>query len=112
MQDNAASVIAVATIPPSPDGGVALAVLRPGVDNVGVGSIEYRPATPKFFQVKRAFSAEGWYFPAGDRVAEAALVVNPLRIGPVEIKGKVGVDMERETSTLRGFVGVGVEIKF
>ena len=112
MQDNTASVIAVATIPPSPDGGVALAVLRPGVDNVGVGSIEYRPAAPKFLQFKRAFSAEGWYFPAGNRVAEAALVVNPLRIGPVEIKAKIGADMERETSTLRGFAGVGFEVKF
>jgi hypothetical protein len=112
MQDNSAQVTAVADIPPSPDGGVAVAVLRPDSAGVGVGSIEYRPAQPKFFQVKRAFSAEGWYFPAGNRIAEAALIVNPLKIGPVEVKAKAGVDMERETSTLRGFVGVGVEVRF
>ena len=108
----AAQVTAVADIPPSPDGGVAVAVLTPGADNVGVGSIEYQPATPKFWQIKRAFSAEGWYFPAGNRIAETAIIVNPLRIGSVEVKAKIGVDMERDTSALRGFAGVGIEVKF
>ena len=112
LANDNALVTAVATIPPSPDGGTAVAVLTQNQAGEGVGSIEYKPATPPFFKIKRAFSAEGWYFPAGNRVAEAALVVNPLRIGPVEVKGKVGVDMERESSTLRGFAGVGIEVKF
>lgn len=112
VADNAAVVIAVADTPPAPEGGTAISVLRTGPDNVATGHIEFQPKKAPFFAIKRAFSAEGWYFPAGNRVAEAALIVNPLRIGPVEVKAKVGADMERESSTLRGFVGVGVEIKF
>lgn len=112
IQDNTASVIAVATIPPSPDGGVALAVLRPGVDNVGVGSIEYRPATRRFLQVKRDFYAEAYYYVAGDRLAEGSLGVNPLRLGPIEVKAKAGIDLMRQDSTLKGFVAVGFEYRF
>jgi hypothetical protein len=112
MQDNTASVIAAADIPPSPDGGVALAVLRPGADNVGVGSIEYRPATRKFLQFKREFIGEAYYYPAGDRQLEAALSVLPVRIGPVEVKIRAGIDVMKENSAIRGFVGVGGEIHF
>jgi len=112
MQDNTASVIAVATIPPSPDGGVALAVLRPGVDNVGVGSIEYRPAARRFLQFKREFVGEAYYLPVGDRQATAAVGVNPLRLGPVEVKMKVGIDLMRSDSAIKGFVAIGGEIHF
>src|SRR3989304_8569745 len=48
VQDNSAQVIASATIPPSPAGGTASAILRT-VDGVGVGSIEYRAGTPGLF---------------------------------------------------------------
>lgn len=112
LSDNSSIVTEVAEIPPSPAGGTALAVLCVGSDNVGVGSIEYQPRTPPFIQFKRSFGAEAWWFPAGPNVAEAALVVNPLRIGPVEVKAKVGVDMQREDSGVKGFVAVGGEIKF
>ena len=112
LQDNSAQIIAAADIPPSPDGGVALAVLRPGADNVGVGTIEYRPTPRKFLQFKREFVGEAYYYPVGDRQLEAALGVLPVRIGPVEVKVKAGIDVMREDSALRGFVAVGGEIHF
>jgi hypothetical protein len=111
IQDNGSVVTAVADIPPSPEGGTAIAVLKT-TDNVATGSIEYWQKPRKFFQVKRDFYGEGWYYPVGDRQAEAALGVNPLRIGPVEIKAKAGIDLMREKSEIRGFVAVGGEIKF
>lgn len=112
VSDPTAVVTAVATIPPSPDGGVALAVLRPGTDNVGVGSIEYRPAARRFLQVKREFVGEAYYYPVGDRQADAALGVLPLRIGPIEVKAKAGIALMREDSALKGFVAVGIEYHF
>jgi hypothetical protein len=108
----AAQVIAAADIPPSPDGGVAVAVLTPGADNVGVGSIEYQTAARKFLQFKREFVGEAYYFPVGDRQLEAALSVLPVRIGPVEVKIRAGIDVMKENSAIRGFVGVGGEIHF
>jgi hypothetical protein len=112
VQDNSAQVIASATIPPSPAGGTASAILRTGPDGVGVGSIEYRAAKPRFLQVKKSFGAEGWYYPVGDRQAEASLVANPLRIGPIEVKVKVGAAVMRDNSQIRGFVAVGGEWQF
>ncbi len=112
VQDNAAHVIASATIPPSVAGGTASAILRTGQDGVGVGSIEYRPATPRFLQVKRDFFGEAYYYVVGDRQASAAVGMNPLRLGPVEVKVKAGVDLLRDTAQLRGFVAVGAEIHF
>jgi len=112
VQDNAAQVIASATIPPSVAGGTASAILRYGADGVGIGSIEYRPATPRFLQVKRDFFGEAWYYVVGDRQAQAAVGVNPLRIGPVEVKGKAGIDLMRQDSSIRGFVAIGAEIHF
>jgi hypothetical protein len=108
----AAVVTAVADIPPSPDGGVAVAVLTPGVDNVGVGSIEYRPAARRFLQIKREFVGEAYYYLAGDRTAQASLGVLPVRLGPVEVKLKAGIDLMREDSSLKGFAAVGIEVHF
>jgi hypothetical protein len=82
----AAVVTAVADIPPSPDGGVAVAVLTPGADNVGVGSIEYRPATPPFFKVRREMGVRAG-FGTGGIIGE--LYVRPARIGPIEIEGRL-----------------------
>lgn len=107
-----AQVTAVADIPPSPDGGVAVAVLTPGADNVGVGTIEYRPASRKFLQFKREFIGEAYYYPIGDRAAEVALSVLPLRIGPVEVKVKAGIDLMKQDSSIKGFVAIGGEIQF
>ena len=112
VADPSAQVIAVADIPPSPDGGVALAVLRPGADSVGVGTIEYRPAARRFLQVKREFVGEAYYYLAGDRTAQASLGVLPLRIGPVEVKVKAGIDLMRDDSSLKGFAAVGIEYHF
>lgn len=111
VQDNAAHIIASATIPPSVAGGTASAILR-YQDGVGVGAIEYRAATPRFLQVKKSFGAEGWYYPVGDRQAEASLVANPLRIGPIEVKVKVGAAVMRENAQIRGFVAIGGEWQF
>lgn len=112
VQDNAAHVIASSTIPPSVAGGTASAILRTGPDGVGTGSIEYKPATPKFLQIKKSFGMEGWYYPVGDRQAEAAIVANPLRVGPIEIKARIGAAIMRENSQIRGFVAIGGEWQF
>ena len=109
--DNAV-VTAVATIPPSPDGGTAIAVLTQNQAGEGVGSIEYRPAARRFLQFKREFVGEAYYYPVGDRSLEAAVGVLPLRIGPIEVKAKAGIDVMRENSTIRGFVAIGGEIHF
>lgn len=111
VQDNASHVIASATIPPSPAGGTASAILRVQ-DGVGTGSIEYQPATPRFFQVKRDFFGEAYYYVVGDRQASAAVGVNPLRVGPIEVKAKAGIDLMRSDSSIKGFVAVGFEYHF
>jgi len=87
VQDNSAQVIASATIPPSPAGGTASAILRTGPDGVGVGSIEYRPATPKFFALQKEFGVRAGMGTGGLIIGE--LYARPLRIGPVtvEIRG-------------------------
>jgi len=107
-----AVVTAVATIPPSPEGGTAVAVLTPNQAGEGVGTIEYQPTPRKFVQFKREFVGEAYYYPVGDRSLEAAVGVLPVRIGPIEVKAKAGIDVMREDSAIRGFVAVGGEIHF
>jgi hypothetical protein len=86
VQDNAAHVIASATIPPSPAGGTASAILRT-VDGVGVGSIEYRAATPPFFAIQKEFGVRAGMGTGGLILGE--IYARPLRIGTitVEVRG-------------------------
>lgn len=107
-----AVITAVAEIPPSPEGGTAVAVLTPNQAGEGVGTIEYQPKPRKFLQFKREFVGEAYYYPVGDRQLEAAIGVLPLRIGPVEVKAKAGIDLMRDNSQIRGFVAIGGEIHF
>jgi hypothetical protein len=107
-----AVVTAVAVIPPSPDGGTAVAVLTQNQAGEGVGTIEYQKTPRRFLQIKREFRGEAYYYPVGDRQLEAALSVLPVRIGPVEVKIKAGIDVMRENATLQGFVAIGGEIQF
>jgi hypothetical protein len=87
VQDNAAHVIASATIPPSPAGGTASAILRTGPDGVGVGAIEFRPATPPFWAIQKEFGARAGMGTGGMVLGE--IYARPLRLGPVtvEIRG-------------------------
>ena len=86
VQDNAAHVIASATIPPSAAGGTATGILR-YQDGVGVGSIEYRPATPPFFAIQKEFGVRAGFGTGGLILGE--IYARPLRVGPVtvEIRG-------------------------
>ncbi len=84
IQDNAAHVIASATIPPSVAGGTASAILRTGPDGVGVGSIEYRPATPPFFAVQKEFGVRAGMGTVGLVLGE--IYARPLRVGPVTVE--------------------------
>jgi len=86
VQDNAAHVIASATIPPSPAGGTASAILRT-VDGVGVGSIEYRPAKTPFLAFQKEFGVRGGVGVGGLLLGE--LYGRFVRVGPitVEIRG-------------------------
>ena len=83
VQDNAAHVIASATIPPSVAGGTASAILRVQ-DGVGVGSIEYRPATPPFFAFQKEFGVRAGMGTGGLVVGE--LYGRPARVGPVTVE--------------------------
>jgi hypothetical protein len=82
-QDNAAHVIASAKIPPSPAGGIATGILR-YQDGVGVGSIEYRPATPPFFAVQKEFGVRAGMGTGGLVLGE--LYGRPVRLGPVTVE--------------------------
>lgn len=81
VQDNAAHVIASATIPPSVAGGTASAILRTGPDGVGTGSIEYRAATPPFFAIQKEFGVRAGMGTGGLVVGE--LYGRPARLGPI-----------------------------
>ena len=83
VQDNSAQVIASATIPPSAAGGTASAILRT-VDGVGVGSIEYRAATPPFFAIQKEFGVRGGMGTGGLVLGE--LYGRPVRLGPVTVE--------------------------
>jgi len=84
VQDNAAHVIASATIPPSPAGGTASAILRYGPDGVGTGNIEWKPATPRFLQIKKEFGARAGMGTGGLILGE--LYARPLRVGPLDLE--------------------------
>ena len=86
VQDNAAHVIASATIPPSPAGGTASAILRYGPDGVGTGNIEWKPARPPFFQIKKEFGVRAGMGTGGLIIGE--LYARPLRVGPVDIEAR------------------------
>jgi hypothetical protein len=83
MADNTAHVVASAKIPPSPAGGTASAILR-NVDGVGVGSIEYKPATPPFFAVQKEFGVRAGMGTGGLVLGE--IYARPLRVGPVTVE--------------------------
>lgn len=83
VQDNAAHVIASATIPPSVAGGTASAILR-YQDGVGVGAIEYRPAKTPFFALQKEFGVRGGVGVGGLILGE--LYARPARVGPVSIE--------------------------
>lgn len=84
VQDNAAHVIASATIPPSVAGGTASAILRTGPDGVGTGSIEYKAATPRFFAIQKEFGVRAGMGTGGLVLGE--LYARPLRVGPVTVE--------------------------
>ena len=86
VQDNAAHVIASATIPPSVAGGTASAIRRRGPDGVGVGSIEYRPATPPFLAFQKEFGVRGGVGTGGLVLGE--LYGRFVRIGPITVEAR------------------------
>ena len=84
IADNTAHVIASVVIPPSGSGGTASAILRTASDGVGVGTIEYKPATPKFWAVQKEFGVRAGMGTGGLVLGE--LYARPLRIGPVTVE--------------------------
>lgn len=83
IADNSAHVIASAAIPPSPAGGTASAILRIQ-DGVGTGSIEWKPATPKFWAIQKEFGVRAGMGTGGLVLGEA--YARPARIGPVTVE--------------------------
>jgi hypothetical protein len=95
VADNQAQVICVADIPDSPAGGTAIAVIRPGPDNVATGYIEYQPKKIPFFGVSKTFGVRVGMGTGGLILGE--VYARPLRVGPVdiEIRGFVNRDNAR-----------------
>jgi hypothetical protein len=94
VADNTAVVTAAADIPPSPEGGVAISVLRTDQDNVAVGHIEYQPKPVPFFKIKREMAVYGGF---GTDGVIAGIAVRPVRIGPIEIVGRGEIAMGDST---------------
>jgi len=84
VQDNSAHVIASATIPPSPAGGTASAILQYGADNTAFGRIEYRPAQPRFFAIQKEFGLRAGMGTGGLVIGE--VYARPARVGPVTVE--------------------------
>ena len=83
IADNSAHILASAVIPPSAAGGTASAILRVQ-DGVGVGSIEYKPATPPFFAIQKEFGVRAGLGTGGLIVGE--IYARPARVGPVTVE--------------------------
>jgi len=109
VQDNSAHVIASATIPPSPAGGTASAILQYGPDNVASGRIEYLPAQPPFIAVQKEFGVRVGMGTHGLVLGE--LYARPLRVGPVTVEGRVYGRHDRDSGSDFGAV-VLVDYRF
>jgi hypothetical protein len=86
MTDNTAHVVAVACIPPAPAGGTAISVMKTTPEGVGESHIEFKPTPVPFFQAKREMGIRGGF---GTEGILAEIYARPLRVGPVEIEGRV-----------------------
>jgi len=84
VQDNTAHVIASATIPPSPAGGTASAILQYGTDNTAFGRIEWKPAMPPFFALQKEFGVRAGTGMRGLIIGE--IYARPARVGPVTVE--------------------------
>lgn len=112
LKDVPGMVVAAGEVPPSLGKTSVAAILSPTEDNVLKGSLLTRAMPPPFFQIKKKFSAEVGYDFVGRDSMSAALVANPLRVGPVQLKAKGGVVMDRETGQVHGKAGIYGEWEF
>lgn len=102
------NVLSVATVKPHTGPTTAIATLSP----TGEGGILLRQEPQPFWDLKREFRMQGRYLLVGTNVAELDILANPLRIGPVEVVGGAGVELNRDTSALKGRAYVGFEYRF
>ena len=102
------NVLSVATAKPHTGPTTILATLSPS----GEVKILLRQEPPKFWEIKREFRLSGRYLLVGTNVAELDILANPLRIGPVEVLAGGGVELNRDTSNLKGRAFLGFEYRF
>ena len=101
--DNGTSVISAVNVPPW--GGPTTAVTT--LSQSGEAQTLLRREPMPFFSLKREFEARARYLFVGVNMVETDLVARPLRVGPVEVEGGVGVEIRRQDSALgaRGWIG-------
>lgn len=96
--------IAVARIPPHRGPTTAIAVLD---NTTGETRILARQEPLPFLEWKKEFRLQGRYLFSGANMVEADFVVNPLRIGPVELEAGAGAEIRRGDDSIgaRGWIG-------
>jgi hypothetical protein len=102
------NVLAVGSVPPH-KGKTSVVAVGSIEDNTLRTRLVMRQEPASFFDLKREIHGGVWYGAAGENIIEGEVMLNPLRIGPVEtsIRGRVG--LEREDHRLNGAVLVGIE---
>lgn len=86
IKDAPDNVVAVGQVPPHSGKTTVFGTLTVGPDNTYRGRLEYRQEATKFFEVKREMGIRGGYGTEGI-IGEA--YVRPLRLGPVDLEGRV-----------------------
>jgi len=105
LSDN---VLSVASVKPHTGPTTAIALLSP----TGEGRIILRQEPTPFWDLKREIRLQGRYLFAGQNLTELDLLANPIRVGPVNLLAGVGVELDRDSSSLRGRAFVGFEYRF
>ena len=106
--DNGTNVLSAVNVSPSASRTTAVTTLGPSGQAQTLLRVEPMP----FFQVKREFSVNAKWLFLGHNLVEAEVRINPLRVGPVEIVGAVGVEVRRDDQSFGPRAYVGAEYRF
>ena len=106
--DNGTSVISAVSVPPWAGPTTAVTTLSQS----GVAETLLRREPMPFFSLKKEFEARARYLFVGINMAEAEVVARPLRVGPVEVEGGVGVEIRRQDSALGARRWIGATYHF
>lgn len=111
LNQEGGGVIAVGEVGPHSGKTTVVSLLGEGHDNVMRGKLIMRQEPSPFFAFQKSFRAEAWWNPVGHNVIEGAIVASPLRIGPIHVQGKVGLNVDGD-SHVDAVVGIGIQYQF